>query len=101
VSCIIDKIGDPAKNMHIATAPCAPVGKMYNQKRRSEAIRVLKASEYGEFVQEKVKDRMVELALDKAWFKKLRRTQLRDFIVRLEAAYMNWFDGRRQAAKAI
>lgn len=73
--------------------------QMYNQKRRSEGIRLLKASEYGEFVQEKVKNRMVELALDRAWFKKLRRTQLRDFVVRLEAAYMHWFEGRSAGKK--
>lgn len=70
--------------------------KYYATKRRAEGVQLLRGSNWGRFVKEGMRNRAIELALDRAWFSALKKTKLQNFAIMLEHQYTRWYEARLQ-----
>jgi hypothetical protein len=73
--------------------------KYHRDRKRREGIKVLKLSRWGKLVDDKMSNKEVEIALDKQWFRTLKSTTFREFIIDLEQLYEEWYRSRNDGKK--
>ncbi len=65
-----------------------------SEKRRAEGIKLLKLSKYGQLIKGGMSNKMIEVSLDRAWFAMMRKTGLRQVMLRIEEEYDKWLEHR-------